>query len=63
MTGIAHHINDMKRKHEHKVRVQEVQSLLDAWPVRIFCCCCRIRAGRCRRRVNDVVVVLRRART
>ncbi|XP_046640456.1 pleckstrin homology domain-containing family G member 1-like [Daphnia pulicaria] len=29
MTGIAHHINDMKRKHEHAVRVQEVQSLLD----------------------------------
>lgn len=35
MTGIAHHINDMKRKHEHKVRVQEVQSLLDGWPVNI----------------------------
>ena len=33
MTGIAHHINDMKRKHEHAVRVQEVQSLLDGWPV------------------------------
>lgn len=32
MTGIAHHINDMKRKHEHAVRVQEVQSLLDGWP-------------------------------
>ena len=35
MTGIAHHINDMKRKHEHKVRVQEVQSLLDSWPVKM----------------------------
>lgn len=32
LQGIAHHINDMKRKHEHAVRVQEVQSLLDSWP-------------------------------
>lgn len=31
MTGIAHHINDMKRKHEHAVRVQEIQSLLLGW--------------------------------
>ncbi|XP_039281122.1 pleckstrin homology domain-containing family G member 1 isoform X1 [Nilaparvata lugens] len=31
MTAIAHHINDMKRKHEHAVRVQEIQSLLLDW--------------------------------
>ncbi|KAA0202417.1 hypothetical protein HAZT_HAZT009409 [Hyalella azteca] len=31
MTGMAHHINDMKRKHEHCVRVQEIQSLLYGW--------------------------------
>ncbi|XP_021944470.2 uncharacterized protein LOC110842908 isoform X1 [Folsomia candida] len=31
MTNIAHHINDMKRKHEHAVRVQEIQSLLYGW--------------------------------
>ncbi|KAL7648009.1 UNVERIFIED_CONTAM: hypothetical protein RMT77_001625 [Armadillidium vulgare] len=31
MTGIAHHINDMKRRHEHAVRVQEIQSLLYGW--------------------------------
>jgi len=31
MTGIAQHINDMKRKHEHAVRVQEIQSLLHGW--------------------------------
>lgn len=31
MTGIAKHINDMKRKHEHAVRVQEIQSLLYGW--------------------------------
>ncbi|XP_073987423.1 guanine nucleotide exchange factor in mesoderm isoform X3 [Rhodnius prolixus] len=31
MTAIAHHINDMKRKHEHAVRVQEIQSLLLGW--------------------------------
>ncbi|XP_066985054.1 uncharacterized protein [Macrobrachium rosenbergii] len=31
MTGMAHHINDMKRKHEHAVRVQEIQSLLYGW--------------------------------
>lgn len=35
MTGIAHHINTMKRRHEHAVRVQEVQSLLTGWQVRI----------------------------
>lgn len=33
MTGMAHHINDMKRRHEHCVRVQEIQSLLYGWPV------------------------------
>ncbi|XP_069682760.1 uncharacterized protein GEFmeso isoform X2 [Periplaneta americana] len=31
MTGMAHHINNMKRKHEHAVRVQEIQSLLYGW--------------------------------
>ncbi|XP_064484078.1 uncharacterized protein LOC135396814 isoform X2 [Ornithodoros turicata] len=31
MTGIACHINEMKRKHEHAVRVQEIQSLLYGW--------------------------------
>ncbi|KAG7173481.1 Pleckstriny domain-containing family G member 1-like [Homarus americanus] len=31
MTGMAHHINDMKRRHEHAVRVQEIQSLLYGW--------------------------------
>lgn len=33
MTAIAHHINDMKRRHEHAVRVQEIQSLLYGWEV------------------------------
>lgn len=33
MTAIAHHINEMKRKHEHAVRVQEIQSLLLGWEV------------------------------
>ena len=31
MTGIARHINAMKRRHEHAVRVQEIQSLLYGW--------------------------------
>ena len=31
MTNVAHHINEMKRKHEHAVRVQEIQSLLYGW--------------------------------
>ncbi|XP_074593327.1 uncharacterized protein LOC141849056 isoform X3 [Brevipalpus obovatus] len=31
MTNIASHINEMKRKHEHAVRVQEIQSLLLGW--------------------------------
>ncbi|KAK2891658.1 pleckstrin homology domain-containing family G member 3 isoform X2 [Channa argus] len=31
MTGVAWYINDMKRKHEHTVRVQEIQSLLINW--------------------------------
>lgn len=36
MTNIAHHINSMKRRHEHAVRVQEIQSLLYGWEVRAF---------------------------
>lgn len=32
MTGIARHINAMKRRHEHAVRVQVIQSLLYGWP-------------------------------
>ncbi|XP_034051519.1 LOW QUALITY PROTEIN: pleckstrin homology domain-containing family G member 3 [Thalassophryne amazonica] len=31
MMGVAWYINDMKRKHEHAVRVQEIQSLLINW--------------------------------
>ncbi|KAM4013591.1 pleckstrin homology domain-containing family G member 3 [Anomaloglossus baeobatrachus] len=31
MTGVAWYINDMKRKHEHAVRQQEIQSLLINW--------------------------------
>lgn len=31
MTGIASDINSMKRKHEHAVRVQEIQSQLYGW--------------------------------
>ncbi|XP_053193372.1 pleckstrin homology domain-containing family G member 3 [Scomber japonicus] len=31
MTGVAWYINDMKRKHEHAVRLQEVQSLMLNW--------------------------------
>uniref|UniRef100_H2ZF63 DH domain-containing protein n=1 Tax=Ciona savignyi TaxID=51511 RepID=H2ZF63_CIOSA len=31
MTFIAHHINEMKRKHEDAVHVQEIQSLLTNW--------------------------------
>lgn len=31
MTDIAKHINDMKKRHEHAVRVQEIQSLLYGW--------------------------------
>ncbi|XP_035826918.1 uncharacterized protein LOC101855581 isoform X2 [Aplysia californica] len=29
MTQMAHHINEMKRKHEHAVRIQEIQSQLE----------------------------------
>lgn len=29
MTQMSHHINEMKRKHEHAVRVQEIQSQLE----------------------------------
>lgn len=32
MTNVACHINEMKKKHEHAVRVQEIQSLLLGWP-------------------------------
>lgn len=28
MTSMAQHINEMKRKHEHAVRIQEIQSQL-----------------------------------
>ncbi|XP_006891893.1 PREDICTED: pleckstrin homology domain-containing family G member 3 [Elephantulus edwardii] len=31
MTGVAWYINDMKRRHEHAVRLQEIQSLLINW--------------------------------
>lgn len=31
MTSVANHINTMKRKHEHAVRVQEIQSQLYGW--------------------------------
>ncbi|XP_076357298.1 uncharacterized protein LOC143250517 isoform X2 [Tachypleus tridentatus] len=31
MTGLVFHINDMKRRHEDAVRVQEIQSLLYEW--------------------------------
>ncbi|XP_038074098.1 uncharacterized protein LOC119742138 isoform X2 [Patiria miniata] len=31
MTGIAHYINEMKRKHEASVHVQEIQSQLVGW--------------------------------
>ncbi|XP_059213031.1 pleckstrin homology domain-containing family G member 1 [Centropristis striata] len=31
MQRVAWHINDMKRKHEHSVRLQEIQSLLTNW--------------------------------
>ncbi|XP_004454608.2 pleckstrin homology domain-containing family G member 1 [Dasypus novemcinctus] len=31
MQRVAWHINDMKRKHEHAVRLQEIQSLLPNW--------------------------------
>ncbi|XP_013401857.1 uncharacterized protein LOC106167598 isoform X3 [Lingula anatina] len=31
MTNMAKHINEMKRKHEHAVRVQEIQSILYGW--------------------------------
>lgn len=31
MTNIACHINSMKKRHEHAIRVQEVQGLLSGW--------------------------------
>lgn len=33
MTSIACHINAMKKRHEHAIRVQEVQGLLSGWEV------------------------------
>lgn len=33
MTNIACHINEMKKKHEHSIRVQELQALLCGWEV------------------------------
>ena len=33
MTQVADHINEMKRKYDDKVRVQELQSLLNGWEV------------------------------
>ena len=33
MTNIACHINEMKKKHEHAIRVQELQGLLCGWEV------------------------------
>mgnify|MGYP000946469318 CR=1 FL=1 len=35
MTSIACHINAMKKRHEHAIRVQEVQGLLSGWEVGI----------------------------
>ena len=31
MTNMAQHINEMKRKHEHAVRITEMQGLLYDW--------------------------------
>lgn len=31
MTNMAQHINEMKRKHEHAVRIQELQAMLCEW--------------------------------
>lgn len=36
MTNIACHINEMKKKHEHSIRVQELQGLLIGWEVSII---------------------------
>lgn len=35
MTNIACHINAMKKRHEHAIRVQEIQGLLSGWEVNI----------------------------
>lgn len=35
MTNIACHINEMKKRHEHSIRVQELQSLLCGWEVSV----------------------------
>jgi hypothetical protein len=40
MTSLAQHINEMKRRHEHAVRVQEIQSLLHDWQVSTNCDLC-----------------------
>jgi len=31
MTSMARHINDMKQRHEHAIRTQEIQSMLYEW--------------------------------
>jgi len=36
MTNIASHINEMKKRHEHSIRVQELQSLLYGWEVGVL---------------------------
>ncbi|KAL3872982.1 hypothetical protein ACJMK2_036147 [Sinanodonta woodiana] len=38
MTSMAQHINEMKRKHEHAVRVQEIQSQLEDYRGEDFTC-------------------------
>ena len=45
MTALAGHINDMKRRHEHAVRVQEIQSLLYGWEVSLRQTRCSCRSG------------------
>ncbi len=35
MTQVADHINEMKRKYDDTVRVQELQSLLNGWEVTV----------------------------
>jgi len=34
MTGVAHHINEMKRQHEVAVHVQEIQSQMSDFEAR-----------------------------
>ncbi|XP_041352618.1 uncharacterized protein LOC121371061 isoform X2 [Gigantopelta aegis] len=38
MTQMAHHINEMKRKHEHAVRIQEIQSQLEDYAGKDLTC-------------------------